>query len=38
MPPNERRIVHIELRDHPEVETESDGEDPKRKVVVRLKR
>ncbi len=37
MPPNERRIVHIELRDHPEVETESEGEEPKRKVVVRLK-
>ena len=37
MPPNERRIVHIELRDDPAVETESEGEDPKRKVVVRLK-
>ena len=37
MPPNERRIIHLELRDHPEVETESEGEDPKRKVVVRLK-
>lgn len=37
MPPNERRIVHIELRDHPHVETESEGEDPKRKVVIRLK-
>jgi len=37
MPPNERRIVHIELRDHPLVETESKGEDPKRKVEVRLK-
>jgi spoIIIJ-associated protein len=37
MPPNERRIIHLELSDHPEVETESEGEDPKRKVVVRLK-
>lgn len=37
MPPNERRIVHIELRDHPEVETESQGEDPHRKVIVRVK-
>lgn len=37
MPPNERRIVHIELRDNPDVETESVGEDPKRKVTVRLK-
>ena len=34
MPPNERRIVHIELRDNPHVETESVGEDPKRKVTV----
>jgi spoIIIJ-associated protein len=38
MPPNERRIVHLELRDHPDVETESEGEDPKRKVVVRPKK
>jgi len=37
MPPNERRIVHIELRDNPNVETESVGEDPKRKVTVRSK-
>ena len=34
MPPNERRIIHIELRDNPHVETESVGEDPKRKVTV----
>lgn len=34
MPPNERRIVHIELRENPNVETESVGEDPKRKVTV----
>lgn len=37
MPPNERRIVHIELRDNPNVETESVGQDPKRKVTVYLK-
>ena len=37
MPPNERRIVHLELRDHPDVETESTGEEPRRKVTVRLK-
>jgi len=37
MPPNERRIVHLELRDNPNVETESSGEDPRRKVTVRLK-
>jgi spoIIIJ-associated protein len=34
MPPNERRIVHIELRDNPHVTTESVGEDPHRKVTV----
>lgn len=34
MPPNERRIVHIELRDNPHVVTESVGEDPRRKVMI----
>lgn len=34
MPSNERRIIHIALRDHPEVKTESTGEDPYRKVVI----
>lgn len=34
MPPNERRIVHIELRDNPQVTTESVGEEPHRKVTV----
>ena len=34
MPPNERRIVHLELRDNPKVDTESIGEDPRRKVTV----
>jgi len=34
MPPNERRIVHIELRDNAQVNTESVGEDPHRKVTV----
>jgi spoIIIJ-associated protein len=31
---NERRVVHIELRGHPAVITESTGEDPYRKVVI----
>jgi len=35
MPPNERRIIHIELRDNPLVETESIGEGRQRKVTVR---
>jgi spoIIIJ-associated protein len=34
MPANERRIIHIELRDHPEVSTESIGEEPHRKVTI----
>ncbi len=34
MPPNERRIIHIELRDHPSVATESIGEGARRKVTI----
>jgi spoIIIJ-associated protein len=34
MPSNERRIIHLELRGHPAVTTESTGEEPHRKVVV----
>ncbi len=34
MPASERRLVHIELRDHPEVSTESVGEEPRRKVTI----
>lgn len=34
MPAAERRIIHIALRDHPNVTTESAGEEPYRKVVV----
>lgn len=34
MPASERRIIHIELRDNPEVRTESLGEDPRRKVNI----
>ncbi len=37
MPANERRLVHIELRDHPDVTTESVGEDPRRKVTINPK-
>ena len=34
MPSSERRVVHIELRGHPAVTTESTGDDPYRKVVI----
>jgi spoIIIJ-associated protein len=34
MPPNERRIIHIALRDNDEVSTESVGEEPRRKVMI----
>jgi spoIIIJ-associated protein len=37
MTPAERRIVHVELRDHPEVETESVGQDENRKVTIYLR-
>lgn len=38
MPANERRVVHLELRDHPQVATESVGEEPNRKVTIFLKK
>jgi spoIIIJ-associated protein len=34
MPPHERRIVHLTLRDHPKVTTESIGERDRRKVTI----
>jgi len=34
MPAEERRLIHIELRDHPAVRTESVGEGNKRKVTI----
>ncbi len=34
MPPNERRAVHMALRDDPDVYTESSGEEPRRKVRI----
>ncbi len=38
MPANERRVIHLELRDHPDVTTESVGEEPNRKVTIFLKK
>lgn len=34
MPADERRIIHIALREHPDVKTESTGEEPYRKVMI----
>ncbi len=34
MPANERRIIHLTLRDNPDVYTESVGDGPKRKVQI----
>jgi spoIIIJ-associated protein len=34
MPANERRIVHITLREHPDVMTESNGEGSNRRITV----
>lgn len=34
MPAAERRIIHIALREHPAVKTESTGEEPYRKVMI----
>ncbi len=38
MPPHERRIIHLALRDNPNVTTESVGEGDRRKVTVVPKR
>jgi spoIIIJ-associated protein len=34
MPANERRIIHMELREDAQVRTESIGEEPHRKVTI----
>jgi spoIIIJ-associated protein len=34
MPAAERRVIHMELRDHPTVTTQSSGEEPHRKIAI----
>jgi spoIIIJ-associated protein len=34
MPPNERRIIHLTLRSHPDVSTQSTGEGMQRRITV----
>lgn len=34
MTPHDRRIVHMELKDRPEVVTRSEGEEPRRRIIV----
>ncbi|HYH13026.1 MAG TPA: RNA-binding cell elongation regulator Jag/EloR [Thermomicrobiales bacterium] len=34
MPPNERRVIHLTLRSHPDVGTESSGEGNERRITV----
>lgn len=38
MPANERRLIHLELRNNPLVMTESVGEEPYRKITISLKK
>ncbi|MBN1621113.1 MAG: protein jag [Endomicrobiales bacterium] len=38
MPAKERRLLHLSLQNHPDVETTSEGEGMFRKVIVRLKK
>jgi spoIIIJ-associated protein len=38
MPPNERRIIHLALADHPDVLTVSIGEGESRKVAITPRR
>ncbi|MCG3140849.1 MAG: hypothetical protein HDKAJFGB_01972 [Anaerolineae bacterium] len=34
MPPNERRIIHVTLKEHPTVKTQSIGEGDRRRVMI----
>ena len=34
MSPHDRRIVHLELKDNPKVVTRSEGDEPRRRIIV----
>ncbi|GIO69302.1 RNA-binding cell elongation regulator Jag/EloR [Paenibacillus sp. FSL M7-1455] len=37
MSPQERKVIHAKLQDHPQVKTFSKGEEPNRRIVITLK-
>jgi spoIIIJ-associated protein len=37
MTAHERKIIHMTLQDNPYVSTQSDGEEPNRKVIIQRK-
>lgn len=37
MSPQERKIIHAQLQDHPKVKTYSKGEDPNRRIVITMR-
>jgi len=38
MPAADRRIIHLALKDEKDLVTESEGEEPRRRIVIRLKK
>jgi spoIIIJ-associated protein len=37
MSPQERKVIHSQLQNHPEVKTFSKGEEPNRRVVIAIR-
>ena len=35
MPPYERRVIHLALAQHPQIQTESLGQEPERRVMIK---
>ena len=38
MPPRERKIIHEIINQYPELDTYSEGKDPKRYIIIKRKR